>query len=281
MILFLWSCQGGQIEPALSDRQHYLKALKEPSAQSARSCELIKQEDLRGECVLFAAKSAVGERADALSVCESAPSLQRKQACFFEVAERADALSVCESAPSLQWKQACFFEVADATGMTGHKAARICAATGDFEIRCLYHALQREEQSLAARFPKGKERELIEEIAERFENKVELDGDKISRSLPAKIVAIRFFQSYEDSKTLLFSEEACGTAPQDVCVQAYRFVIQMQKDREKKELPQPCTIPISDQQVKAAGFIVWEPSFALSGLDAWQNICRQSQSQKR
>ena len=255
MILFLWSCQGGQIEPALSDRQHYLKALKEPSAQSARSCELIKQEDLRGECVLFAAKSAVGER--------------------------ADALSVCESAPSLQWKQACFFEVADATGMTGHKAARICAATGDFEIRCLYHALQREEQSLAARFPKGKERELIEEIAERFENKVELDGDKISRSLPAKIVAIRFFQSYEDSKTLLFSEEACGTAPQDVCVQAYRFVIQMQKDREKKELPQPCTIPISDQQVKAAGFIVWEPSFALSGLDAWQNICRQSQSQKR
>ena len=255
MIFFLWSCQGGQLEPALSDRQHYLKALREPSTQSARSCEQINHDDLRGECVLFAAKSAVGER--------------------------ADALALCESAPTVQWKQACFFEVADSTGMTGQRAARICASTGEFEIRCLYHALQREEQSLAARFPKGKEKDLIEEIAQRFTNKPELQEDKISLSLPAKIIARRFFQRYEDSKNLVFSEDACGTAPEEVCAQAYRFVIQMQKEQEKKQLPQPCTIPMSDQQVQAAGFVLWGDSFTLSGLDAWDNICRQSQSGRR
>ncbi|MBM75869.1 MAG: hypothetical protein CMK59_10755 [Proteobacteria bacterium] len=255
MILFLWSCQSGQLEPALSDRQNYLKALREPSVQSVRSCEQILHEDLRGECVLFAAKSAVGER--------------------------MDALSVCESAPTVLWKQACLFEVADSTGMTGQRAARVCAETGEFEIRCLYHALQREEQSLAARFPKGKELELIEEIARRFQHKEELKNDKISESLPAKIIARRFFQRYVDNKKIRFSEDMCGSAPREICTQAYRFVIQMQKDREKKTFPKPCSIPMSDHQVQAAGFVLWEEGFILSALEAWENTCRQNKEQRR
>ncbi len=254
MLAFFLACQLGPTKPDQKDRELYLKALRAPAETAAASCGEIAHEALRGECILFAAKSAVGER--------------------------KDGIPICEKAPTQDWVEACRFEVIDAAGTTGQQASRLCATTGQFETRCLYHALQREERSLAARFPKGEEEALIEELLLRLGKKGELEEDKISESLPAKIIARRFFRRHKDSSELRFSMEACGSAPKSVCSQAYRFVVHMQKEREGKRLPRPCSIPISEAQVISAELVVWEDSFHQQALDVWENLCRQSKHQK-
>ena len=42
-------------------------------------------------------------------------------------------------------------------GLTGKAADQACQLAGEFQSRCMYHALQREESSLNAAYPLGKD----------------------------------------------------------------------------------------------------------------------------
>ena len=246
MILLLASC-ASQPSPELLDRDRYIEASQAGTAAGMLSiCAEIGRDDLRGECILFAAKKAAESRGDGL---------------YF-----------CESAPSEPWLHACRFEVSDVAGMTGAEADRACSGAGSFRTRCLYHALQREENSLLHKYPLGMELELIAEIRERMEaaGVEELPEEPLGLTLTARIIARRYLIQ---SRSVPFAAPSCGKAPSAVCTDAYRFAVKLSG---KGRLPMDCSLPMSKARAAEAGLPLWQDSFSSQAQAAWQNLCSRS-----
>jgi hypothetical protein len=246
LIMLLLSC-AAEPRPEVVDRNRYIEAAQASDVRSMLSlCGEIGREDLRGECILFAAKKAVEQR--------------------------SDGLAVCEESPSESWLHACRFEVSDVAGMTGPEADSACSGAGRFRTRCLYHALQREENALLHRFPLGQEVELIGEIQRRMKGAgvEELPEEPLSQTLTARIIARRYLVQ---NRALPFDAPFCGQAPPSVCTDAYRFAIKLSG---RGSLPSDCTLPMGMDRAAAAGLPVWAPAFAGPAQAAWQNLCSRS-----
>ena len=231
----------------VADRDLYMQASLAISVDDAVGfCGQIQKTDLQGECFLFTAKMAVQQR--------------------------RDGLAICDRSPTLAWRQVCWFDVADSAGLTGKRAMNICAQTGDFKSRCLYHALQREELSLMKRFALGQEKELQKEIQSRVTSLQieELKNDPITETLVSRIVARRFLLAFKKDSTLEFSSSFCGTAQPENCIDAYRFVIKM---AGKGRLPSNCSLPMDHQRVQQLSFPVWGDAFEKQAQKAWKNLC--------
>lgn len=251
LILFL-SC-ADPLEPPLMllDQTAYLKAMESPAPSSAlKECSKISASALKGECVLFAAKS------------------QAKQ--------KRPALGFCQQAPTEAWKAACYFEVSDMAGLTGSDADAACALAGDFRERCMYHALQREEGTLSTKYPPGEETDLILAIQSRMEKLgIEtIQGDPLDVTLTAKIISRRFQAEWRRNSGYLFGASVCGSAPPIVCQEAYRLSVKM---ISQNRIPEPCLVPMSTEDVLAAHLPIWEASFSSYAQEAWSNLCRRSQ----
>jgi len=252
-IILLFACEE---EPrTVTDHEHYLNAVEASDPMKAlKKCQSISKESLKGECILFSAKSAVENR--------------------------MDGLGFCESAPTEAWRSACLFEVADISGATGQKADQICRQTGPFARRCFYHALQREENALMAKYPIGKEMQMIEGIQHRITTMdiEELKEDPLSETLCSRIIAKRFLKTWKKLKTTPYRYTACGNAPKSVCEAGYRFIL---KQRIKDGIRTDCSTAISSERAVELGFPSWENAMESAVSREWENLCKQLSGQNQ
>ena len=151
-LLSLISCTETK-ELVLSDTTLYLDASKAQNNTALELCSKIIDEELKGECIWFTAKSMTERN-------NRAPQPERVRQSF----------QLCEQAPTSGWVEVCRFDVIDVTGITGEIADQACALTGEFQERCMIHALLREEESLARKFPKGQELAMMDGILKRMTN---------------------------------------------------------------------------------------------------------------
>lgn len=250
--LFLVGCDS-ESEPTpqtLVDQQAYLSSVSAPDPEQGLSkCLEIEQERLKGECVLFAAKE--------------------------QAQNKRPALAFCGEAPTEGWKSACAFEVSDMAGLTGQQADMACQMAGEFQSRCMYHALQREEGLLNVQYPPGREADLMQAILDRMDNlgAAMIDGDPLHVSLTARIISRRFQAHWKRDRMISFGQGYCGNAPDNVCIESYRLTIKMVS---QNRMPTPCPIPMSDTVVAQAGLPLWEPTFEEFALEAWSNLCRRA-----
>ena len=156
--------------------------------------------------------------------------------------------------------------------MTGARAEQACAQTGSFQSRCMYHALLREEDSLASQFPSGKEQELMLAILERMKKLgvEEVEEEPLYAILTARIIARRFEASWKKNRQEVFSADFCGTASANVCTNAYRISI---KQIGKGKRPSNCSLPMQVDTVRATGLPVWDVSFDQQAQKAWKSLC--------
>jgi hypothetical protein len=238
-MLLIFSCIESQ--RSSFDHTHYLKALQDP-LHSLVECTEILDDDIQGECLLFAAT------------------------------EGGYGSEACTGARSEKWKEACFFEVIDKKGVPKHQAKDSCARTGRFRNRCVYHIIQRDEQVLMQRFSIGKEQELSAFIQTEITvlGGEELTHDPLSQTLVSRIVARRFRKEWNSNKNLRFPAHFCGTSSAQDCTRAYRFVVRL-----GKTLPSPCLIPPPPSVLKESEIPMWEERFHSSAIQVWSELCAQ------
>lgn len=241
----------GCYEPSahLQDLDMYREAQQEQYAtKSVPICQNIQDTSLKGECLWFVAQRAI--------------------------TQGIDPFPICEQAPTESWKHACIFEVADRNSVTGEQAQVWCKQAGDFYQRCMYHAIQREESNFMQQYPMGKEAELIAEIKKRLVDVGEIKEDPLSETLTARILAKRFMNKWRNdtSKQIRFSQEHCGTAPEHVCANSYRFTLKLSRRK-----PSTCITPMDPLLVQQAGMPLWTAEFDLLAMDAWEDFCRNQQ----
>ena len=237
------------------DQQNYLEASTLPTTQALQKCQEIQDEELLGECVWFVTKANT-ERNNRL------PQPERIRQAFEQ----------CELSPTEGWQTVCRFDAIDVTGATGELADAACAQTGEFQERCMIHALLREEDQLAARFPKGKELDMMNSIEQRMKKigLTEVSEEPIHKTLTARVVARRFETAWKNNRQYPFSLNECGQLPEEICIDAYRISI---KQIGKGRLPKPCTLPMNPQTVAAAGLPVWHDALQESVQSAWKSLC--------
>lgn len=257
LALLLMSCglNEAPTPQAIVDQNSYLKALdaKRPE-DSLAGCRQIMDPRLKGECVLFAAKA--------------------------QAQKKRPALAFCNQAPTESWKAACAFEVSDMAGLTGKAADQACQLAGEFQSRCMYHALQREESSLNAAYPHGKEKDMMYAILSRMEslNAKMIEGDPLHITLTARIISRRFQAAWINDTDLTFDRGICGTASPDVCTEAYRLTVKMLSHNRP---PEPCDTPMSIETVAQSGLPIWSPDFEVWAQEAWANVCRRASGSHR
>ena len=238
MIWFLACIPSQEVE---TDQSLYLQALKEPHT-ALEMCVKIQNDDLQGECLLFAATEG-GNGSDA---------------CGFA---RLD-----------KWKEACFFEVIDKKGVPKHQAKDSCARTGRFINRCVYHIIQREEQLWMKQYPQGQEQEMSSAIRAEIARLggTELSNDPLSKTLVSRIVARRFLKAWRLDPELRFPVHFCGNLDQEGCRLAYRFVIRLQAQKSI-----PCQVPPTADSLKISQIPYWEDFFYDDAVRIWSEVCRK------
>ena len=253
----LLGCQSDSViqSDKWNDQQHYIEASNVNNSNSLLTCQEILDQELRGECIWFVTKSNT-ERNNRL------PQPERIRQAFQQ----------CELSPTEGWKTVCRFDAIDMTGVTGEVADSACAQTGEFQERCMIHALLREEDQLAARFPKGKELEMMNSIEQRMAKigLTELSEEPIHKTLTARVVARRFETAWRNNSSYPFSLSECGQLPEEICIDAYRISI---KQIGKGRLPKPCTLPMQPENVLAARLPVWHDDLQESVQSAWKSLC--------
>ena len=234
MLVLIFSCT--QDVPSF-DHTHYLRALQNPQ-EALSSCDAITDDSTQGECLLFAA------------------------------VEGGHGNEACTHARSKRWKEACYFEVIDKKGLAREHAKEACAHTGRFQNRCVYHIIQRDERSLMERFPLGTEADLASWIRSEIQNMggVEIPNDPLSSTLVSRIIARRFRKEWGEEQTLVFSSVYCGSATQEECTRAYRFVVRLGKHP-------PCTFPPIASELRLANVPLWDTSFHEQALSVWSELC--------
>ncbi len=258
-LVLLFAChstqEGEQATSRWQDQEHYLQASALPIQQALQECIKIEDPELNGECVWFVTKSNTERNA-------RMPQPERVRQAFQH----------CEQAPTEGWKTVCRFDAIDVTGVTGQVADSACAQTGEFQERCMIHALLREEDQLSAKYPKGKEVAMMKSIQQRMQN---LGLDQVSKepiheTLTARVVARRFESAWRNNRQYKFSQRECGELPEEICVDAYRISI---KQIGKGRLPKPCALPMSTVNVTAAGLPIWSEELQDGVQKAWKSLC--------
>ena len=222
------------------DHDYYLAAQREPE-QALIHCDKIVSLDEQGECLLFAAT------------------------------EGQHGTKACSLARDNRWKEACFFEVIDRSGVPKEQAKDSCARTGTFKNRCVYHIIQRREKVLDGLFPFGKEEALATYIQAEIISLggEELKEDPLSKTLVARITARRFRKKWREERDLLFSKEHCGSASEDICTMAYRFVVRL-----GGSIPRPCRVPPKHQHLREKNIPRWSDDFHSQAISVWSELCR-------
>lgn len=253
----LLGCQSDSViqSDKWNDQQHYIEASNVNNSNPLLTCQEILDQELRGECIWFVTKANT-ERNNRL------PQPERIRQAFQQ----------CELSPTEGWKTVCRFDAIDVTGVTGEVADSACAQTGEFQERCMIHALLREEDQLAARFPKGKELEMMNSIEQRMAKigLTEMSEEPIHKTLTARVVARRFETAWRNNSSSPFSLSECGQLPEEICIDAYRISI---KQIGKGRLPKPCTLPMQPENVLAARLPVWHDDLKESVQSAWKSLC--------
>lgn len=238
----LAACGGAHADP---DRAAYIEALRaEAPTAAAAACGRIQDPLLHGECALFAAAAVAGSG--------------------------GDGRDVCGGITHPAWRGACFFEVAEAMTLRGPDAREACTQAGDFRVRCLAHALNRDgpEAATSTRDEATMLRVLLGRA--RALGLSGEDATEAATDVVAQHVAGRWREGGEPTRT--FRRTACGTAGDAACAKAYRLVV---KDAARSPRPTaPCAGGATAQAVAAAGLPAWDDDLAPLASRVWAGICR-------
>ena len=220
-------------------------------------CGIITDADLRGECMSFAA------------VAQAAGG------------DMSAARRTCREMAAGTWHDECWFHVADAIRASGDLARQLCAEAGRFRAPCFSHVMARDARDLLERFPKGQERQALEQVRTMASSYV---GPRLgavrARLFVRKALAARLADAP-------LSLEVCGTAPPILCRDAYVQRVELeelQDDHAAAEeraparsglsrVQQVCRGQRSLQAVEAAGFPSWKPDAQTMALQAWAQLC--------
>lgn len=241
---WLLACSGSGPTEA-EERAAYLAAV---DAGDPAACGAITREELRGECTAQGAR----EQADA---------------------GRAEAAwATCGAMPGGAWRDECHFLVADALALTDDAARRACADAGRYREQCLGHAIAREAAVHFGAVPWGEEARLLvelEAVVGRY-----IGGGEVqlkARRLLAGELASRELDAP-------FGEANCGSAPREVCVDAYaervkraaRLVNAGESDGSWRHA---CGKEVSLERARALDLPLWEPDQHDVVQDAWRELC--------
>ncbi|MFT4975442.1 MAG: hypothetical protein ACI8S6_001329 [Myxococcota bacterium] len=235
-------------DPRRQDQLLYQQALQSSDPRAAVAlCEQISDLPTRGECVVFEA----GELLKA----------------------GGDGYGACDRLEHTGWQAVCFFEMVDAGKLRGEPALRACRRAGAFLERCLAHALQREENILARRYPAGTEAELQAHIVGllRPYGLAESSEESLDVTITGRIVAERFRRSYGQQP---FTRTACGTADDAACAEAYRVVVIRAGGQGRA--PSDCTLPMSRDRISALSLPVWTDDTQDIADVVWAHQCRRA-----
>lgn len=227
------------------ERAAYLAAV---DAGDPAACAAITRAELRGECTAQGAR----ELADG--------------------GEAALAWEACGSMAGGAWRDECHFLVADALALTDDAARRACADAGRYREQCLGHAIAREAAVHFGSVPWGEEARLLSEL-EAVVGRYIGGGEvhlKARRLLAGELAARQPGQP--------FGEANCGSAPREVCVDAYvervkqaaRLVNAEESDGSWRHA---CGRVVAPERVAALGLPAWEPELDDIAQAAWRELC--------
>lgn len=239
-----------EIDPRRQDQLLYQQALMSADPREAVAlCEQIQDVPTRGECIVFEA----GELLKA----------------------GGDGYGACARLEHEGWQAVCFFEMVDAGKLRGEQAMRACRRTGAFLERCLAHALQREESTLARRYPAGQEGDLQEHIRSMLRPYGLEEGseESLDVTIAGRIIAERFRRSYGAQP---FRRAACGTADDAACAEAYRVVVLRAGGQGKA--PADCSMPMEAARISAMGLPTWTEDAQEIADAVWAHQCRRANS---
>lgn len=254
-MLSFWGC-AQPVEPTQNylDQQAYLDAMALPMEHAVSKCKEIVEEELQGECIWFLAKA--------------------------HASKNRNALTLCSQEPSEKWRQVCIFDTTDMMGLVGEQADTACASTGEFQERCMIHAILREEDMYSAKYPAGTEQDMLLAIHSRMESLgvTKMSEEPIDTLLTARVLARRFEAGWRSQPQLEFSSANCGQVSREVCVDAYRIAI---KQIGKGVLPNPCVYPMPKENVQQSKLPVWHTELDADIQVAWKSLCHASYGQQK
>ncbi len=219
------------------------------------ACAALADDDLRGECLVFAA-------------AEVGPS------------DPAAAEALCTQAPPGVWQDECWFHLADTLSASGDLALSMCNRAGRFRDPCLGHAVSRDSRQILASLPPGQEQQALAALTDAAVAYLGNErGRARARQNLVKALAARFLDGP-------FDPEGCGDAPDELCTAVYRELLTLATAQSRGPgrgsgdglfrivCEQGATLPLVEQ----LGLPVWTPAGEALALRAWQELCDQHQS---
>jgi hypothetical protein len=243
-LLLVLACGGAGPDPDRAAYTESLALLADDPAAGARACTRIQDPVLHGECALFAA--AAQARAG------------------------GDGRPTCGGIEHAAWRGACFFEVAEAQQLRGEDARVACARAGDFQTRCLAHALNRDGAEAAAAVPDaaGMERVLIGRA--RALGLAGQAAEDAARDVVAQHLSGQWRQRGDATRP--FRRTDCGTASAATCAKTYRLVVKGAAGTPRPT--EPCAAGATREAVEAARLPAWDEDLAPLAGGVWAGICR-------
>lgn len=228
----------GCVTPPAGDAARYLAA---SDREDAASCEAVRDLDLRGECLVFAAQA------------------------LREAGELEGASAACtDLAPGI-WRDECWFALSDGLGAQGTQAVSLCEQAGRFQDECRSHALtRRAEQTLAVQ---GQEELAARQVqAEALQLFGAVEGPGRARAALREGLAGRMAVVGLDPRR-------CGAAPADLCAAAYGDRVRQDAGALGLELSTLCPTLPSAQALAQAGLPPWSVEARPLAEQAWVELC--------
>jgi hypothetical protein len=239
LVIGLAAC-GGPSEP--TDREHYRRSI---GTEDPSTCVPIIDASARGECEAFVAHDlARGGRLD-------------------------EAREVCRRMATGMWRDECLFLVVDASGVVGEQARELCAEAGTLRGRCLGHALNRAATRVFIDHGRGEELEALAAL------------EDLLREWPSShesgwTARSRLVGELADRETAApFSTAGCGTAPADICRDAFVERVRRQSSATgNRALERFCAGSRSAGSAERAGLPPWDPDAEATAVQGWNLLCR-------
>jgi len=243
LLLLALACTEAGPDP---DRTAYTESLRlvgtDPAAAAA-ACTRIADPVLHGECALFAAAASS--------------------------ASGGDGRAMCSGIEHGAWRGACFFEVAESQKLRGEDARTACAQAGDFQERCLAHALNRDGPEAAEAVPTASDMERVLVGRARALGLAGAAAEDAARDVVAQHLSGEWRARGDAARP--FRRTDCGTASAATCARAYRLVV---KGARAQRPTAPCPGGATRAAVAVAGLPTWDDDMDGIAVGVWAGICR-------
>ena len=243
----LAACGSQAGAPETEDRAAYLESVRQQprdAVAAAAACSRIASEALRGECTALVARDLA--------------------------AAGGDAWSACRGLESGGWRDLCTFEAIDGAGDFGEAVVRACASTGEYQARCLDHALVRHASHEWAALQPGDAAAMVLWLNQQTEEYGISDHrERTVRSIAGRAIAEGVRRQSPGGD---FSLEACAEVEPAVCEAAFgAFLRSLSRADGFARL---CREGISAQRLREARLPAWQDGVVDDIPGVLGEVCR-------